>query len=151
MLILVLKFECFQCVVVALCYRYSVLHTFKHIQYVPLMPRGLATRPRFLSLHLCFLYLLHMLLESAYIGYNKTMLLISFVHVFFPIENLLSTQKHASYSSCLCCKKEGCMVWHPWNLYFCNGHIQVDVMNLFRVQLCIYIDVDCILYHDSDM
>jgi hypothetical protein len=27
-----------------------------------------------------------MLLESAYIGNNKTMLLISFVHVFFPLK-----------------------------------------------------------------
>jgi hypothetical protein len=34
---------------------------------------------------------------------------------------------------------------------FAMGHIHVDVMNLFHVQLCIYIDVDCTLYHDSDM
>jgi hypothetical protein len=58
------KFVCFLYVLVAFFYRDLVLHIDTYIQYVPLMPRGMSTRPCFFSLHRCFLYLLHMFFES---------------------------------------------------------------------------------------
>jgi hypothetical protein len=130
--------------VISLCYRDLVLHIYRYIQYVLLMPRGPATQSRFLNLHRCFLYLLHMLLESRYIVTIKPFMLLcaSMLQIYTCFINL---RLYASYVYMDCCKHASYICLHVWTSYsvsFKNYYMVpiffISVAHDASNQLCVF-------------